>query len=165
MAPLVDVGVVTWNTAELTVQALRCLLDSDQGCDVRVLVHDNASSDGTPEALKERVPEVEIEVSTQNLGFAGGVNRLIRRSDSPWFFMLNSDAWPEPGALSALVETVERYPRCAAAAPLLRRVDGTVEHSTHRFPSISVALLDAVGGRRWLPHGVLEHLYLEGAWM
>lgn len=160
----VDVGVVTWNTGELTATALRRLLDEDQGCDLRVLVHDNGSSDGTPETLKERVPEAEIEICEHNLGFARAMNRLMERSDGPWFFALNSDAWPEPGALGELVRTAEEHPRCAAVAPLILRPDGTLEHSTHPFPSIAVALLDLVGGRGWLPNKLLDRLCLEGAW-
>ena len=162
--PRVDVGVVTWNTAELTVKALRHLLDTDQGCDLQVLVHDNASEDGTPAALAREVPEALVEVSAVNLGFAGAVNRLLSRSTAPWFFALNSDAWPEPGAIASLVAAAERHPNAAAVVPLLLRPDGAVEHSTHPFPSLTVAVIDAVGGRRWLPRRALESYCLEGAW-
>ena len=157
----VDVGVVTWNTRDLTVDALRRLLDTDQGVTLRLLVHDNASADGTPEAVRERVPEAEIEVSPDNLGFAAGVNRLLARSDAPWFLALNSDAWPEPGAIAAMVAAAQRHPRAAAIAPRLVRPDGELEHSTHPFPSIKVALASGVGARgRWA-----ERHALHGAWM
>jgi GT2 family glycosyltransferase len=162
--PRVDVGIVTWNTARLTVGAVRHLLDSDQGAELRVLIHDNASSDGTPQALEEAFPDLEIEAGRENLGFARAVNRLIARSDAPWFLALNSDAWPEPGAIGALVASAEADPTVAAAAPLLLRPDGSVEHSTHPFPTIRVALLDAAYGRSWLPRRWLEELCLEGAW-
>src|SRR5436190_23393587 len=95
----VDVGVVTYNTRDLSVTALRRLLDTDQDCDMRLLVRDNASTDGTAEAIATDVPEALLEAGTENLGFAGGVNSLLARSDAPWFVALNSDAWPEPGAL------------------------------------------------------------------
>lgn len=162
--PRVDVGVVTYDTADLTVGALRRLLDDDQGCSLRVLVQDNASTDGTPAALAAKVPEAEVEVSSSNVGFARAVNRLLARSDAPWFLALNSDAWPEPGAIARLVATAEAHPRAGAVAPLLLRPDGTVEHSTHPFPSLSVAALDAVGGRRFLPRRLLERRLLEGGW-
>lgn len=162
--PQVDVGVVCWNTAELTAEALRRLIDSDQQCELRVLVHDNASTDGTADILARRVPEAVVEVSPDNLGFAGGINRLLTRSDAPWFFALNSDAWPEPGAIGALVAAAERHQRAAAVAPLLLRPDGTIEHSTHPFPSLKVALVDALGGRHWMSTGLLGGLFLEGAW-
>jgi N-acetylglucosaminyl-diphospho-decaprenol L-rhamnosyltransferase len=162
--PSVDVGVVTWNTAELTSSALRHLLATDQGCDLRLLVQDNASSDGTAETLGREVPEAEVEVSSANWGFAKAVNRLLDRSTAPWFLALNSDAWPEQGAVGRLVAAAEASPAAAAVAPLLLRPDGSQEHSTHPFPSLAVAALDAVGGRRWLPTRVLDRLCLEGAW-
>jgi len=159
----VDVGVVTWNTAELTARAVRHLLDSEQGCELRVLVHDNHSSDATVEALARLAPEAEVEVSPDNVGFARGMNRLLHRSEAPWFFALNSDAWPEEGAIGRLLEAADRAPQAAAVAPLLRRPQGAIEHSVHPFPSLSVALLDVVGGRRWLPRRLQASLSLEGA--
>ena len=137
--PRVDVGVVTWNTRDLTVSALRRLLDTDQGADLRLLVHDNASSDGTADAVREQVPEADVVSWPENLGFAAAVNRLLARSDAPWFLMLNSDAWPTPGAIGHMVDAAVRHPRAAAVAPRLERPDGSLEHSTHPFPSVTVA--------------------------
>jgi len=162
--PKVDVGVVTWNTAELTVTALRTLLDSDQGCDLRVLVHDNGSADGTVQALRGEVPEAEVEADTENLGFAAGVNRLIARSDAPWLLLLNSDAWPEPHAISTLVRAAEALPRAAIVVPRLERPDGTLEHSTHPFPSTKIAFLYAAGLVPRLSDQRAARLALAPAW-
>ncbi|HUI03949.1 MAG TPA: glycosyltransferase [Acidimicrobiales bacterium] len=160
----VDVGVVTWNTAELTAEALRRLVDTPGDCELRVLVHDNASDDGTAAHVAARVPEAEVVAGPVNLGFARAVNLLLERSDAPWFFALNSDAWPEAGAIDRLVARAVQFPRAAAVAPLLLRPDGTVEHSTHPFPTPGLAALDVVGGRRWLPSSRLERRCLEGTW-
>lgn len=160
--PRVDVAVVTWNTAGVTPQALRDLLDSDQGCDLRLLVRDNASQDGTAEAVAKLVPEAEIDVGP-NLGFAGGVNTLIARSDAPWLFLLNPDAWPLPGAIATLVRAAEQHPRAAAVAPRLERPDGELQHSTHPFPSLRVAATVAFRGDP-LPSEEAEELLLEGSW-
>jgi N-acetylglucosaminyl-diphospho-decaprenol L-rhamnosyltransferase len=161
---VVDVAVVTWNTRELTVAALRRLLDTDQGCRVRLLVHDNGSTDGTPEALRQEVPEAALEAGSENLGFAGGVNRLIARSRSPWVCLLNSDAWPEPGALGTLLATGRDRPRAAAIAPCLLRPSGEIEHSTHSFPSVEVAALTALGLYRRVGRRRAERLLLPGVW-
>lgn len=162
--PRVDVGVVTWNTAELTATALRRLIDTDQGCELRVLVRDNASDDGTVETLERVVPEAVVEAGTENLGFAAGMNRLIARSDAPWFFALNSDAWPEDGAIARLVAVAEANPRTAAVAPRLIRPDGTLEHSTHPFPSLRVARV-MLPRRLRIDAAQADELFLEGAWM
>ena len=162
--PRVDVGVVTWNTADLTADALRRLLDEDHGVDLRVLVRDNGSTDGTPERLAERVPEADVDAGGENLGFAAGVNTLLARSTAPWFLALNSDAWPRAGAIGRLVDAAAGRPRAAAVAPRLERPDGTLEHSTHPFPSLGVAAVTAAGGDRWLPRPLADRLLLEPAW-
>jgi GT2 family glycosyltransferase len=142
----VDVGVVTWNTRDLTVQALQRCLDTDQGVDIRLLVRDNGSTDGTADAIAAGFPDAVIDADADNLGFGRGVNRLLARSDAAWFLTLNSDAWPEAGAIRRMVDLAESQPRCAAVAPLLLRPDGSLEHSTQAFPSARITTLAAWPG-------------------
>lgn len=162
--PRVDVVVVTYNTAGVTAAALRRLLDSDQGADLRLIVHDNASADGTVEVLRGEVPEAEVVAGSENRGFAGGVNRALARSTAPFVLLLNSDAWPEEGAIAALVAAAEAHPRAAAVAPRLERPDGTLEHSTHPFPSLKIAVITAFGLQRLLGLRRSAALALEPAW-
>jgi GT2 family glycosyltransferase len=161
--PRVDVGVVTWNTRDVTVAALRSLLSATTDCEMRLLVRVNGSSDGTADAISAAFPDAFVDAGSENLGFAAGMNTLIARSDAPWFFALNSDAWPEPGCLPTLVRTVDERPQVAAAAPLLLRPDGSLEHSTLPFPSLRVGLMMAVGAQRRMPQ-TADRMLLEGAW-
>lgn len=162
--PSVDVGIVTWNTRDVTLQALRTLLSSDQGCDIRVLVHDNGSSDGTADAIRAELPQVDVVAGEHNSGFAAGVNRLLERSDAPWFFALNSDAWPEEQCLATLVDVALAHPEAAVVVPRIERPDGTLEHSTYPFPSVAVAAFTAFAGWRWLGRERADRLMLEGVW-
>lgn len=162
--PVVDVGVVTWNTAEATADALRKLMDSDQGVAMRLLVRDNASTDDTVTTLRRLVPEADIDPGAENLGFSGGVNTLLRRSTAPWFFLLNSDAWPLPGAIERLVRTAQHHPTAAAVVPRIEYPDGSLQHSTHPFPSLRVAALVNFAWDR-MPAKRAEELCLEGAWL
>jgi GT2 family glycosyltransferase len=130
---------------------------------VRLLVRDNGSTDGTADRVKDRVPEAEVDAGSENLGFAAGVNRLLTKSTAPWVLLLNSDAWPEPGAIGRLVETARAHPRAAAVAARLERPDGTLEHSTFPFPSLRIAAIMAFRRQRLSP-GRAEELMLEGAW-
>lgn len=137
--PVVDVAIVTWNTKQTTLDAIQTLLSSEPPGRLAVHVRDNASSDGTADAIRTSFPEVSVDAGAENLGFARGVNTILRRTTAPWVLLLNSDAWPEPGAISRMVECAERHPRAAAVAPRLERPDGALEYSTWPFPSFRVA--------------------------
>ena len=163
--PIVDVVVVTFNTRDLTVGALRRLLDTDQGADLRVLVQDNASSDGTVAALAQVVPEADVVAGSSNLGFARGVNEALARSTAPWVLLLNSDAWPKPGAVARLVRTADSSPAAGLVVPRLERADGSLEHSTHPFPSLRIAALMAIGAPRWVGRSRLRRWAIEGHWL
>jgi GT2 family glycosyltransferase len=141
--PRVDVAIVTWNTRETTLQALESLLAAAPD-GVRVLVRDNASSDGTAAAISAAYPQLAVEAGDRNLGFAGGVNTLLRRSTAPWVLLLNPDAWPDPGAIERLLDCAERHPRAAMVAPKLLRPDDRLEPSAWPFPSLGVTLASAV---------------------
>lgn len=141
--PQVDVGIVSWNTRDLTVRTVRSLLEHDHGCDLRVLVRDHASRDGTAEALAA-LPGVDLERHTANPGFAAGVNALVQRSDSPWFLALNSDAVPQTGALATLVAALEATPRAAVVSPSLQRPDGSAEPAALPFPSLRRAAVSVL---------------------
>jgi GT2 family glycosyltransferase len=150
---LVDVAIVTWNTRDTTVQAIASLLAAEPEGTLRVLVRDNASSDGTAEAVAAAYPEVEVYAGAANLGFAGGVNTILKRSTAPWCLLLNSDAWPEPGAISRLVACAERHPKAAVVVPLLLRPDGALEPSAWPLPSLGVSLGSVLDVTRHLwPH-------------
>ncbi|HVT20515.1 MAG TPA: glycosyltransferase family 2 protein [Mycobacteriales bacterium] len=141
--PVVDVAIVTWNTRETTLKAVKSLLAAAPD-GVRVLIRDNASTDGTAAALAAAYPAAEVDAGTENLGFAGGVNTILRRSSAPWVLLLNPDAWPEPGAIERLLECAARHPRAAAVAPKLLRPDGRIEPSAWPFPSLRVTLASAL---------------------
>jgi len=148
--PEVDVAVVTWNTREVTLDALAALSGTEAPGRIRVLVRDNGSTDGTAEAIAARFPDVDLDAGADNLGFAGGVNTILQRGRAAWVLLLNSDAWPEPGAIGHLVACGERHPHAAAIAPRLLRPDDTLEPSTWPFPSLRVAIRAALRPVRYL---------------
>jgi GT2 family glycosyltransferase len=151
--PRIDVVVVTWNTRDLTLSALARLADAAPMARLSLLVQDNGSTDGSAADIAAAYPDADVEAGTTNLGFAGGVNRALRRSSAPWVLLLNSDAWPEAGAIDALIACAERHPRAAAVAPKLLRPDDSLEHSTWPFPSLRTAAASAwVAGRYIWPH-------------
>jgi GT2 family glycosyltransferase len=146
---LVDVVVVTWNTREVTLMSLTNLMRAGTDRRIRVIVHDNGSTDGSADAIAAAFPDIDLDRGTTNLGFAGGVNAALERSSAPWVMLLNSDAWPEAGAIDALVDAAERHPRAAVVAPRLERPGGGLEQSTWPLPSVRIAVSSAIRAGRY----------------
>jgi len=93
MAPGVTIILVNWNGKEDTIECLESLRRIDYP-NFKVLLVDNASSDGSVEELRQRYPDVELIVSDRNLGFAGGNNLGITRaleSGADYLLLLNND--------------------------------------------------------------------------
>jgi len=108
--------VVAWN-GRADVLALLAALAGE-----RVIVVDNASADGTTEAVRREFPAAEVIETGGNLGFAGGADLGIRRALEEGVdavLLLNQDAIPEPGAVAALRAAAEAHPEAGAVQPLL----------------------------------------------
>lgn len=101
----IAVVIVNANAGELldrTLAALACQTLRPQ----RILVVDNASSDGSADGIEERYPGVEVLRLRENVGFAAGNNIGVRAaSDCEWIALLNPDAFPEPRWLETLMRT------------------------------------------------------------
>lgn len=151
------VVIVSWNTRELTLDALRTLyLDLEaNGPESSVWVVDNASSDGTPDAVRKQFPQVTLITSAANLGFAGGNNRALRAmgfgdpsgTDDPErlpraVYLLNPDTRTELGATRALFEALFSLPRAGVVGAQLAYGDGSFQHGAFRFPSLGQLIVD-----------------------
>src|SRR5690606_19756843 len=90
------VVVITWNGAHLLPECL----DSVRGEGARVLVVDNASTDGTIPLLEQHYPWVELVRSAANVGFAGGVALALEHVRTPVVVLLNNDAQVRAGWLA-----------------------------------------------------------------
>ena len=111
-AARVTAVVVTWNRRVLLLECLEHLFAQTwRGLDV--LVVDNASTDGTAEALAPFIESEQIHYLNpgENLGGAGGFQLGIRRAveaGSEYVWVMDDDAMPEPTALEALMRAGER---------------------------------------------------------
>jgi GT2 family glycosyltransferase len=117
----VAVVVLSWNRGEDTLACLRSLAAVSEPTVTTILV-DNASTDGTVEAVRGEFPEVEVVVNGSNLGFAEGNNAGIRHAldgGAAWVLILNNDVEVDPGFLQALLEEAARRPDVGALSPLI----------------------------------------------
>ena len=156
-------AVVSWNTRDLLERCLRSLEpEADRGV-AEVWVVDNASTDGSPDLVRERFPWVRLVASDENLGFGRAVNLVAERTAGEWLAPANADVALRPGALDRLLEAGDRDRGAGAVAPRLVLPDGSTQHSVYAFPSIRFVLLLHSGlARVW--RGLGDRLALIGYW-
>jgi N-acetylglucosaminyl-diphospho-decaprenol L-rhamnosyltransferase len=142
-----DVVVVTWNSRAMV---LRCLESIDASSVERVVVVDNASIDGTAEAVRSLHPAAELLRLEREEGLAFAYNRGAELGSAELVLFLNDDVLVSEASLSALVAAlVERARAVAAAGRLVDPVDGRTqtEYLPQPFPTFST-LVGALAGRR-----------------
>jgi len=104
--------VVTWNRKQLLMGALDAVAEQDPAPKAVVVV-DNASTDGTAAAVRERLDAVDLVVSDTNTGgaggFATGVARALAEHDPDVLWLMDDDTVPQPGALAELLRAYDSH--------------------------------------------------------
>ena len=146
--PSLAVVLVTWNVRELALDALESLFAdlNDHGPPgAHVWVVDNASGDGTADAVARRFPQVNLIAGERNRGFAGGNNLALRtmgfgdqgRACLPRaVYLLNPDTRTQPGATATLYRALFAAPTVGLVGARLSYEDGSFQHSAFMFPGL-----------------------------
>jgi GT2 family glycosyltransferase len=133
------VVVVSRDTREETVACARSVLDRGAvpGRRTRLVVVDNASSDGTVEALRAAFGlQLDLLANLTNAGFGAACNRgAALQTDAEHVLFLNADVELLPGALVALVAELDRHPESAACGPRIVGNDGAPQPSVRGHPT------------------------------
>ncbi|MGW0518310.1 glycosyltransferase family 2 protein [Crossiella sp. NPDC003009] len=147
--PGVLLAVVTYNSAADLPDFLDALPAALAGVpEWRLVVADNASSDGSPELVAELAPKAAVLHTGGNLGYAAGVNACLElATPQEAVLVLNPDVRLESGAVRELLE-VCADPAVGIAAPLVRRPDGAPEATLRRRPTARRVLAEALLGGR-----------------
>lgn len=121
MSERVCAVIVTYNRKDLLRECLNAVLGQTRPPD-HVLVVDNASTDGTPEMLKEEFPQVEVLRLPENQGGAGGFHEGMKRAYEmgfDWLWIMDDDTIAHPSALEALLNHKPLIERETGIQPLL----------------------------------------------
>lgn len=102
--------IVSYNTNALNLAALRTLYETTHETRMHVVVFDNASSDGSADAIAAEFPQVELIRSPENLGFAKANNIVAETARTPWILLLNPDTECHPGAIDNLMRFARETP-------------------------------------------------------
>lgn len=98
-----------------------------------MVVVDNASSDSSVDVVRSAFPQVHVQVSALNLGFARAVNQAIGLATGLKILLLNPDTVIPPGTLESLCVALEQNPTFAAVGPLLLTPSGSIQSQGEQF--------------------------------
>lgn len=101
-----------------------------------IIVVDSASTDGSQALVRERFPDVRLLQLDFNPGYGGVLNAGIRVASSELLILMNSDAWPRPGAVGVLLDAAADEPQAGIIGPRLLNPDGTLQPSVRGFPTL-----------------------------
>jgi N-acetylglucosaminyl-diphospho-decaprenol L-rhamnosyltransferase len=114
------------------------------GVEHEVLVLDNASDDGSAEAMRERFPQARLFALERRTGKAANDSMLLREARGRYCLLLNEDAELREGAARALMDALERDSGGAAAGAQLLSGAGEPTACAWRLPDVGWALAAAV---------------------
>jgi N-acetylglucosaminyl-diphospho-decaprenol L-rhamnosyltransferase len=111
-APLVSIVVVSYRTKDLTLTALRTVFEQTEPGSFELLVVDNASDDGSADAIEEEFGErLTLICSEENLGFARANNLAAELARGEYLLLLNPDTEVLDRAIDRLLEFARTRPR------------------------------------------------------
>jgi glycosyltransferase involved in cell wall biosynthesis/GT2 family glycosyltransferase len=131
----IAVVVVNYNGGSEIVNNLRVI--ESQCPDWDIVVVDNASNDGSVDAIRAAVPRARVVIASRNRGYAAGVNRGLDEAGGSHVLILNPDVAPVGGALQAMGRAVEAHPDFGILGAFLVAADGqTVKTAGRDLPTV-----------------------------
>lgn len=144
-APRLLTVILNWRTPEMTLRSAEAAAREMAGLNGRTVIVDNDSGDGSFEALTAGIAaadwaedRVEVIQSGRNGGFGAGNNSGIRHGAAQGFdyvYILNSDAFPDPGSVQLLLAHLTLNPDVGIAGSFIHGEDGAPHVTAFRFPT------------------------------
>src|SRR4030042_3813150 len=97
-----SISIVSWNTRDLLLNCIKSICESVEEFALEIIVVDNASNDGSAEAVRKAYPDVLLVENKMNRGFAAANNQALRLARGGHVLLLNPDTVVLPNALQKM---------------------------------------------------------------
>ncbi len=144
--PDVSIVIVNWNTRQYLLECIESLISQTSRTSIEIIVVDNASEDGSQDALGQTYPQVKLIQNSENLGFAKANNIGFAVASGSAFCLVNTDVIALGGVVDKLWDYLSTHPTVGMVGPRTINRDSETRLNVRRFPSIT----NAVGDYFWL---------------
>jgi len=135
---VIDLIIVNYESTDFLHTCLSSVYDNLNGTKVNVHVFDNGSHDLVD--LTETIfPKTTFLRHHRNLGFSGGVNRVLKKTSSPYIVILNPDTVVFEGFFESVIAFMERNPDVGILGPKVTNPDHSIQGSARAFPTFHSA--------------------------
>lgn len=136
-AALVSVIMVNYNTRDLLLRCIESVVQNSRDCAHEIVVVDNASADGSAQAVASRFPTIKLIANSDNSGFAAASNQGAAVSAGNLLLFLNPDTIVHPEAIRRMRDFVLSAESVGVVGCKLLNGDGTLQQSSwNDFPGI-----------------------------
>lgn len=142
MSIKLSIIIINWNGKEFLRKCIDSVYATLKLSDFEMFVVDNASTDGSPDMVKNLYPEISLIENQKNLGFAKANNIAIRKAKGEYIVLLNCDLILTNQALDDLVSFLDNNPEVGAVAPQYLNEDGSKQNSFDNYPRLTTELLN-----------------------
>lgn len=137
-----SVIIVSWNCKRELLNCLQSLTDQQSHDAIEIIIVDNASTDGSVEAIHSRFPTVQVVQTGANLGFAQAANRGLLSAQGEYVLFLNPDTLVHTRIFEPALQVLQRWPAVGIVGVQLLNDDGSVQPSCGQFLSVSTLIKD-----------------------
>lgn len=160
-----SVIIVSWNTKHLLLDCLRSLQIHLQHINYEILVVDNASTDGSANAVASDYPTIRVIRNDVNLGFGTANNQAIRQAAGRYLLLLNPDTRIIDDTLSQMVEFLDHHPEVGATGCRILDGDGRLDpRCGRREPTLLTEFFHETGLEHKFSHSPFFGQYLMTDW-
>ena len=136
---MIDLIIVNYKSTDFLHTCLSSVYDNLNGTRVNVHVFDNGSHDHV-DLIKTNYPNTSLTKHHRNLGFSGGVNRVIAKTSSPYIVILNPDTVIFDDFFESVVGFMEKNSEVGILGPKVLDNDQCIQGSARAFPTFRSAL-------------------------
>jgi GT2 family glycosyltransferase len=135
---MLDIIIVNYKSTNYLSDCLFSIAQSRDGLSANIYVFDNGSNDNIDQ-INNSFPDTFIIKNNHNIGFSKAVNRILRKTTSPYALVLNPDTTIDTEFLPSVMSFMEKNPDVGIAGPKVFNTDGSVQGSARSFPRFHTA--------------------------